>query len=436
MRSLLVTVMTRTAGVPFVDLSRQHAGIAVELQAAFERTLAASAFILGREVEAFEAQFAECCEAEHCVGVGLGHRSPRDRAASGRHRPGRRGRRPGAHLHRDSPRRCSTPAPRPVFCDVVRGQWAHRSPLGRGGDLDAHRRDRAGAPLRTGVRHGRARRAWRGDTACCCSRTPPRRTARHGAARRVGSLGDAAAFSFYPSKNLGALGDGGAICTSDATIAERARRLRNLGQRAKGRHTELGLQRAARRAAGGAAAGEAAAPRRLERGTRETRRALSRAPSAGHPHGDGGSEEPERPPSPGRALLRARRTALRRSRRRGSGAGCTTRRRSIASHRARAPCARGPASGTRRPGRARSCRCRCSPRCATTRWTGSPRPASHGPPVTRRSCPGAPPCARDDAPDAPPRMRSAARDCLPRLCPSGRRASRRFPRRRPRRRRS
>ena len=51
--------------------------------------------------------------------------------------------------------------------------------------------------------------------------------------RRVGSFGDAAAFSFYPAKNLGALGDGGAIVTNDTTLADRARVLRNYGSRAK-----------------------------------------------------------------------------------------------------------------------------------------------------------------------------------------------------------
>jgi dTDP-4-amino-4,6-dideoxygalactose transaminase len=65
----------------------------------------------------------------------------------------------------------------------------------------------------------------------------------HGAryrGRRVGSLGAAAAFSFYPSKNLGALGDGGALCTDDAELAARVRRLRNLGQRRKGEHVDVG----------------------------------------------------------------------------------------------------------------------------------------------------------------------------------------------------
>ena len=60
---------------------------------------------------------------------------------------------------------------------------------------------------------------------------------------RAGSFGLAAGFSFYPSKNLGALGDGGAICTDDPQLAERARALRDLGRGADGVHRERGLQR-------------------------------------------------------------------------------------------------------------------------------------------------------------------------------------------------
>jgi dTDP-4-amino-4,6-dideoxygalactose transaminase len=58
----------------------------------------------------------------------------------------------------------------------------------------------------------------------------------HGAiykGKRVGSLGDAAGFSFYPTKNLGAMGDGGAVLTNDDSIAERVRMLRNYGSRTK-----------------------------------------------------------------------------------------------------------------------------------------------------------------------------------------------------------
>ena len=62
-----------------------------------------------------------------------------------------------------------------------------------------------------------------------------------GYGRRAGAFGLAAGFSFYPSKNLGALGDAGAICTNDADLATRARRIRNLGQRRKGEHVVPGV---------------------------------------------------------------------------------------------------------------------------------------------------------------------------------------------------
>jgi len=61
------------------------------------------------------------------------------------------------------------------------------------------------------------------------------------AGRRVGSFGDAAAFSFYPGKNLGALGDGGAVTTRDAALAERIRLLRNYGSRIKYEHEAAGI---------------------------------------------------------------------------------------------------------------------------------------------------------------------------------------------------
>ena len=59
--------------------------------------------------------------------------------------------------------------------------------------------------------------------------------------RPVGTIGAAGAFSFYPTKNLGALGDGGAIVTNDEAVADRARRLRNGGQTALYEHAELGV---------------------------------------------------------------------------------------------------------------------------------------------------------------------------------------------------
>jgi dTDP-4-amino-4,6-dideoxygalactose transaminase len=66
----------------------------------------------------------------------------------------------------------------------------------------------------------------------------------HGAkygAKKCGSLGDAAAFSFYPAKNLGALGDGGAVTTNDLNLAEKIKALRNYGSNEKYIHPELGF---------------------------------------------------------------------------------------------------------------------------------------------------------------------------------------------------
>jgi len=68
----------------------------------------------------------------------------------------------------------------------------------------------------------------------------------HGArykGKRAGSLGDAAAFSFYPSKNLGAYGDGGAVVTQDGKVAENIRRLRNYGEKEKYVHEFIGYNR-------------------------------------------------------------------------------------------------------------------------------------------------------------------------------------------------
>ena len=222
----------------FVALDLQHARIERELKEAFARLLDSSAFTLGAEVERFEAEFAEYSQARHCVGVASGTAALSLMLEAYGIGAGRRSHRPGAHVHRLGARSRHVGAT-PVLCDVLDGTGLI--------DPDAARAavsPRTAAILAVHL-YGQAC-----DMDAIEAFARPRgllvledAAQAHGATyhgRRAGSLGDAAAFSFYPSKNLGALGDGGAVCTDDDVLAARLRRLRNLGQRAKGEHVELG----------------------------------------------------------------------------------------------------------------------------------------------------------------------------------------------------
>ena len=221
--------------VPFVDLARQHAPIADELRQAFNRVVGSSAFVLGDELERFEAEFASYCGADNCVGVGSGTAALTimlQAAGVGAHDevivP--------AHTFIATALAVRHAGAIPVYVDVdyetgLLGQDATEAAIGSAtaAVVAVHLYGQACAmdPLRAlAERHGLLLLE---DAAQA-----------HGATyrgTRTGSLGHAAAFSFYPSKNLGALGDGGAICTSDGALAARARRLRDLGRDEDGRHT-------------------------------------------------------------------------------------------------------------------------------------------------------------------------------------------------------
>lgn len=224
--------------VRFVALDRQHARIQRELESTFARLLGSSAFTLGTELERFEADFAEYCGAPHCVGVSSGTAalSLMFRAHGIGH--GDEVIVPG-HTFIASALAVAHVGATPVLCEVDEATGLI--------DPDAARAavsPRTAAVLAVHL-YGQAC-----DMAEIQSFAKPRgilvfedAAQAHGATyrgRRVGSLGSGAAFSFYPTKNLGALGDGGAICTDDEEVAERLRRLRNLGQRTKGEHIELG----------------------------------------------------------------------------------------------------------------------------------------------------------------------------------------------------
>jgi len=232
-------VATRCGGnVRFVALDLQHAPIEGELKEAFARLLGSSAFTLGAEVDRFESEFAEYSQARHCVGVASGTAALSLMLEAYGVGPGDEVIVP-AHTFIASALAVSHVGATPVLCDVLEGTGlidpaAARAAVG----------PRTAAVLAVHL-YGQACdmdaiHAFAGPRSLLVLEDAAQA---HGATyhgRRAGSLGNAAAFSFYPSKNLGALGDGGAVCTDDDMLAARIRRLRNLGQRVKGEHVELG----------------------------------------------------------------------------------------------------------------------------------------------------------------------------------------------------
>jgi dTDP-3-amino-3,4,6-trideoxy-alpha-D-glucose transaminase len=235
---MAVSVTTATRTVPFVALDRQHAPLADELEAAFRRVVRTSAYTLGAEVEAFETDYAAFCTASHAVGVASGTAAISVALRAAGVLPGDEVIVP-AHTFVASALGVVHAGATPVFADV---------------DADTGLLDAAAAAAAITTRtaavlgvhlygqacDGDALRALTGRHGLLFVEDAAQA---HGATwrgRPVGTLGDVACFSFYPSKNLGALGDGGALTTADAGIAERARMLRNLGQRGKGEHVLLG----------------------------------------------------------------------------------------------------------------------------------------------------------------------------------------------------
>jgi dTDP-3-amino-3,4,6-trideoxy-alpha-D-glucose transaminase len=227
------------ATVPFVALNREHAAMAGELEAAFARVVRDGSFILGEEVSRFEAAWAAACGTAQCVGLASGTAALTlllGAAGIGR---GDQVVVP-AHTYIASALGVIHAGAEVVLCDVEEGTGlidvdAAAAAIGprTAAILAVHLYGQVcnmPALERLARRHGLAlmEDAAQAHGATC-----------HG--RRAGGLGAGAAFSFYPSKNLGALGDGGAICTNDPALAERARWLRDLGQRRKGEHVVLGV---------------------------------------------------------------------------------------------------------------------------------------------------------------------------------------------------
>lgn len=220
-----------TPDVPFVDLAAAHAEIGAELDEAVRRVVASGRYLLGPELERFERDFAAYCGTEHCVGVGSGLSAIELALRAAGIGPGDEVVVP-AYTFIATWLAVSRVGARPVPVDV-RASTYNLDPDLLAGALTS--RTAAVVPVHLrgeAAEMGRIEAFARANGLALVEDAAQAHGARY-EGRRAGGLGDAAAFSFYPSKNLGALGDGGAVTTDDAELAARLRKLRNYGMRSR-----------------------------------------------------------------------------------------------------------------------------------------------------------------------------------------------------------
>jgi dTDP-4-amino-4,6-dideoxygalactose transaminase len=217
--------------VRFLDLRAASEELAADLEAAASRVVRSGWYVLGPEVERFEAEFAAYVGVRHCIGVGNGLDALRIALAAMGVGPGDEVIVP-ANTYIATWLAVTAVGARPVPVD------ADRVTCNLDPNLVAERitpRTRAIIPV-----HLYGRPAPMGEINAVAARhglaVLEDAAQAHGASldgMKVGGLGHAAAWSFFPSKNLGALGDGGAVTTDDDGMAERVRMLRNYGSRVK-----------------------------------------------------------------------------------------------------------------------------------------------------------------------------------------------------------
>src|SRR5579885_2538770 len=231
--------MTSMEPVPFVDLRAQQATIAAEVRAALDAVLDRCDFVLGQDVRAFEAAFARYIGVEHAIGVSNGLDALRLALLACEIGPGDEVIVP-ANTYIATALAVSSVGARPVLVDCDPETYnldagvveAALTPRTRA-IIPVHLMGRAVAMAPILAIAESAGLAVIEDAAQA-----------HGAedaGQRCGAIGTFGCFSFYPSKNLGAYGDGGAVTTNDSALAERVRLIRDNGQRAKYVHAVQGL---------------------------------------------------------------------------------------------------------------------------------------------------------------------------------------------------
>ncbi len=225
--------------VPFLDLKAQYAPLRCDVEAALRRILDDSAFILGDGVLRFEEAFAAYVGRKYCVGLNSGTSAlhlallvagvkPGDEVVT------------TPHTWISTSWAISYCGARPVFADI--------DP--RTGNLDPAAAERAITPRTKALLpvdlYGNPADLIAFEAIAARHRIALIEDAAqaHGAAlhgRRAGTFGLLSCFSFYPGKNLGAAGEGGAVLTDDAALAERLRQLRDHAQASRHHHVEIGF---------------------------------------------------------------------------------------------------------------------------------------------------------------------------------------------------
>ncbi len=225
--------------VPFVELKSQYQSIQPAINAAIQTVLNEAYFIQGRQVSEFERQYADYVGVKHCIGVSNGLDALRMALSA-------LGVGAGdevimqANTYIATALAVSAVGATPVFVDCDPDTYMIDTTLIEGAITP---RTKAIMPVHL--------------TGCAADMDPIMDIAQrhklwvvedvaqaHGTfykGKMCGSIGHAAGFSFYPGKNLGAYGDGGAVTTNDAALAEKIRRIANYGQRVKYEHIEKGV---------------------------------------------------------------------------------------------------------------------------------------------------------------------------------------------------
>jgi dTDP-3-amino-3,4,6-trideoxy-alpha-D-glucose transaminase len=220
--------------VPLFDTSTPLAPLRDELRTAVHRVLDSGQFILGPEVESFEREFATYCGASHAVGVANGTEAITIALRAMGVGPGDEVVVPSFTFYASAEAIPPTGAT-PVFCDIDPETYCVTADTVR-----AVLTPRTKAVIAVHLFGNIAPIAELEALGVPVLEDAAQAAGSHSPTGRPGALGTAATFSFFPSKNLGCFGDGGAITTSDPDIAERARVLRFHGSHDKVSYQQIG----------------------------------------------------------------------------------------------------------------------------------------------------------------------------------------------------